>query len=223
MTKPLYSLLCLCLLQAVSSFGQGKLSVSAAITPLYVNTAYSRFYLYPDSDGAIVEPIYMNGTVGSVGYVAGATAYYTYAPGWSVAAGIWYRYLPTQVARSPLAGEGTTSIRSRAIRIPLMLNFRSSAKKLSPYYTLGVLIDIPFSSRVVAVRDDMPTQKLRLSPDPGPQFSAMIGAGAVYQIDPTLALTVQPTATYRLGRFGGSHTDKRTYELGLQTQLIYSF
>ncbi|QIP15457.1 PorT family protein [Spirosoma aureum] len=223
MTKLFCSFLCLLLLQAVPSFGQEKLSISATVTPLYVHTAYNRLYLFPDSDGQVVEPVYLPGPIGTVGYSAGLTGYYTYAPGWSVSAGIWYRYLPTRVARLPIAGEGNTVIRNRGIRIPLMINCRSSTKQLSPYYTLALLVDIPFSSRVIAEREDLPTQKLRLNPDPGPIFNAMIGAGAVYQIDANLALTAQPTLTYRLGRFGGSHTDKRTYELGLQTQLIYTF
>ncbi|MCK8493597.1 PorT family protein [Spirosoma sp. RP8] len=223
MTRLFYSLLFLFVVQAVSVFGQEKLSVSATVTPLYVHTAYKNVYLYPNSDGQVVEPVFLNGAMGSVGYSAGVTVYYTYAPGWSVAGGLHYRYLPTRTDRLPLAGEGTTMVRSRAIRIPLSINYRSSTKKLSPYYTLAALVDFPFSSRVLAVRDDLPTQKLRLNADAGPVFNIMLGAGAVYQLNPTLALTAQPTITYRLGRFGGSHTENRTYELGLQTQLIYTF
>lgn len=224
MTHSFFSLLCLLILPSLA-LGQETFSVSATIHPVYVNTAYDRLYLFPESDGQVVDPVFLDGNKGAFGYSAGLTVYYTYAPGWSVAAGIWYRQLATHTARLALAGEGTTSIRNRSLRIPILVNYRSSPKRLSPYYSLGLLTDIPFTARVVASKAGEPMQHLRLNAPAGPVFSALAGAGAVYQVDRNVALTLQPTATYKIGRFGGALTDNRyrTFELGLLTQLIYTF
>ncbi|WP_338876415.1 PorT family protein [Spirosoma sp. SC4-14] len=205
------------------AFGQEKLSVSATIAPLFTHTAYDRLYLFPDSDGQVVDPVFLDGSTGSFGYSAGVTVYYTYAPGWSVATGLWYQYQVIKTDRLALAGVGQTSLRNRSFRIPILLNYRSSERKISPYYSFGPLIDFPASSRVIAHREGESTQHLRLSSESGPIFSLLLGAGALYQLNTHVALTAQPTFTYHLGRFGGAHTNFRTYELGLLTQLIYTF
>ena len=223
MPNPIRVLFWLLVLPLSPAFGQKKLAVSAMLSPLYVNTTYNRLYLFPDSDGQLVEPVYLNGHRGSAGYLAGLTVHYAYRQGWSVATGIAYRAVT--IGQSRPQGDGTTTIRSRAVRIPLSVNYRPSPKKLSPYYSLGLFVDIPMTSRVVVTRSGQPTQTLRLPADPGPVFNAMLGAGASYRLSSRFALTAQPTFTYKLGRLGGSLTDNRqkTYELGLLTQLIYMF
>lgn len=204
-------------------FGQQKLSVSATVVPTYSHTSYKSRFFYPNSDGQVVEPIYMDGKRWAPGYSAGLSVLYNYAPGWSVASGIWYQQLTTRQARQTAAGDGTTTVHNRAIRIPILLNYASSTKRLSPYFSLGLLTDIPLSARVVVVRAAESTQNLVLESSRSPVFNLMLGAGAKYQLSRRYTLTAQPAWTYQLGQLGGANTDNPTFELSLLTQIAYSF
>ncbi|AKD55889.1 outer membrane beta-barrel protein [Spirosoma radiotolerans] len=204
-------------------FGQQKLSVSATVVPTYSHTFYNSRFFYPNSAGQIVEPIYMSGKRWAPGYSAGVSVLYNYAPGWSVASGIWYQQLTTRQARQTAAGEGTTTVRNRAIRIPILLNYATSAKRLSPYFSLGFLTDIPMSARVVVVRSGQSTQNLILEANRRPVFNLMLGAGAKYQLNRRYTLMAQPIWTYQLGQLGGANTDNPRFELSLLTQVAYSF
>ena len=204
------------------AFGQRTISVSATVAPTLVRTNYNRTFLYPDSDGQVVEPIFLAGTTHAVGYSAGLTAYYTYGPGWSVAAGIWYGQAALRQAR-PVAGDGTTAIRSRALRLPLLLNYQPSTRRLSPYFSLGLLLDFSLASRVVVTRPGLPTQRLRLRTEAGPVFKPTLGAGGRYRLNNRFALIVQPVWVYTLGRFGGEQTTNLSYEVSVLTQVTYQF
>lgn len=204
-------------------FGQQKLAISATVAPTYSHTFYKSRFFYPNSDGQIVEPIYMSGKRWAPGYSAGLSVLYNYAPGWSVASGIWYQQLTTRQARQTAAGDGTTTVHNRAIRIPILLNYASSTKRLSPYFSLGLLTDIPLSARVVVVRAAESTQNLVLENSHSPVFNLMLGAGAKYQLNRRCTLMAQPAWTYQLGQLGGANTDNPTFELSLLTQLAYSF
>ncbi len=205
------------------SFGQPTLSVSATISPTLSRTNYQNRYFYPESDGQIVEPVYMHGSRWASGYSAGLSFLYTYAPGWSVSSGIWYGQLTTRQARQPTAGDGTTMLRSRAIRIPILLNYASSRQRLTPYFSFGVLTDIPVSSRVVVTRSGQSTQHLRLERSKRPVFHLLVGAGAQYRLNRHCTLMAQPAWTYKLGQLGEASTNDSSFEVGLLTQVAYTF
>lgn len=223
MTLNLRLLIVLLWFPSILVFGQQKLSVSATVAPTYMHTLYKSRFFYPNSDGQIVEPIYMSGKRWAPGYSVGASVLYNYAPGWSVASGIWYQQMTTRQARQTAAGEGTTTVRNRAIRIPVLLNYASSTKRLSPYFSLGFLTDIPLPARVVVVRAGQSTQNLVLENSRRPVFNFMLGAGAKYQLSRRYTLLAQPVWTYQLGQLGGASSDNPSYELSLLTQLAYSF
>ncbi|GAB3496263.1 hypothetical protein GCM10027341_14770 [Spirosoma knui] len=221
MNKPLYVLLLLITLFNSCAFGQKKVSVSVTAAPVFASTSYVRRYFYPNSDGQVVEPIFINGRRWSTGFSAGVTVQYTYAPGWSVASGLWYGQLSVRQERLPIMGEGQSTVSSRAIRLPFLVNYRSSTQRLSPYFSLGVLVDFPFTSRVVVTRANESTQRLSLDSGKGPVFQPLLSAGADYQLSSRYSLLVQPTWTYNMGRFGGSATYNPSFELSLLTQLVY--
>ena len=207
----------------ILSFGQIKLSISATVAPTISRTAYYYRFLYPESDGQIVEPVYLNGNKWASGYSAGLSLVCTYAPGWSVSSGLWYQQLGTQQARQPMAGDGTVTLRSRAIRLPIQLNYYSSMKRLTPYFSFGGLIDIPLSSRVVVVRSGESTQHLRLKTINRPIFHLLLGAGVQYRLNGRYTLMAQPVWTYKLGQLGAAPTNDSSFELSLLTQLAYRF
>lgn len=202
--------------------GQSRLSVTATVAPTIIRTNYNRTYLYPDSDGQVVEPVFISGTRNTAGYLAGLGAQYSYAPGWSISAGLWYSQSTMRQLRLPAAGEGTTTVRSRTLRVPLLLNYQPLARRLSPYVSLGLHLDFPFSSRVIVDRTGADTQRLRLGTESGPVFHPMVGAGGRYQFNNRCALIVQPVWAYNLGRFGGAQTYTSSYEVSLLAQLTYA-
>ena len=148
---------------------------------------------------------------------------YTYAPGWSFSSVIWYQQLTTRQARQTAAGEGTTTVHDRVVRIPLLLNYASSTKRLSPYFSFGLLTDIPIPSRVVVTRMGQSTQYLRLDNSHRPIFHLLVGAGAQYQLNRRYTLMTQPVWTYKFGQLGGANTYDSSFEVSLLTQIAYSF
>ncbi|MDB5240590.1 MAG: hypothetical protein JWP57_1215 [Spirosoma sp.] len=210
-----------CLITSVAT-GQHTVSVQVTVAPTWVHTSYNRTYLYPESDGQVVEPVFLAGSVFTVGYTTGVTAHYTYAPGWSVAMGAWYSQTSLRQVRSVAAGEGTTVVRSRTVRLPFLLDYQPLTRSLSPYFSLGLLLDFPLTGRVVVTRSGQPTQHLRLGVGSGPVFQPTLGAGVRYQLSPRCAVTVQPIGSYNLGRFGGSQTDNSAYDVSVLAQLTYS-
>ncbi|MBD2700475.1 PorT family protein [Spirosoma sp. BT702] len=209
--------------RAMSVFGQHKLTLSVAGAPTFVRTDFSYRYLFPDSDGQVVEPIFMNGERWLPGYLTGLTATYTWAPGWSVSSGIWYQQLTTRQPRLAIAGDGRSTIRYRTIRVPALLHFRMNQKRLSPYFSFGTFLDFPIPSRVIAEREGLPTQYLRLSADTGPIFHIILGAGGQYRLNDRISLTLQPLASYKLGRFGGAGMHDPSYEISMLAQVGYTF
>ena len=203
------------------SVAQSGWSVTVQVTPLAEQTNYPRRVFFPNSNGQIVEPIYLSGSRWATGVQGGVTAQYSFAPGWSVTAGAGYRQFSTQQAR--LGNDGTTTINSRAIRVPVLLNFQSSKKRLSPYFTVGTLLDFPLSSRVTVRRNDQPVQQLTLDTERGPVFYLMAGAGGRCRFSDRYALVIQPVLNYKVGRFGDGRSHNPAVEVGVQTQLSYSF
>lgn len=204
-------------------FGQQKLLVSATVAPTLSHTNYTYRYFYPNSDGQIVEPVYINGIRWATGYSAGLSVLYAYAPGWSVSSGLWYQQLTTRQARQTISGEGTTTIHNRVVRLPLLLNYASSTKRLSPYFSFGLLTDIPMTSRVVVTRSGESTQYLKLESSTRPILHLLVGIGGQYQLSKRYTLMVQPVWTYKFGQIGGASTYNSSFEVSLLTQLAYTF
>lgn len=214
------------LLGVATTFAQptparGKLAISFTFSPTLRHTTYKPQFLYPNSDGQIVEPVYVSGSRWAPGFMVGPTVEYHYAPGWSVSAGVWYRQQGFRQLRP--TGDGTTILRDRILRIPLMINFRQSARRLSPYFTFGTTADITLTGRVLVQRNAGDDQTLRISPERGPYFHILLGAGAQYQLTRELQLTVQPQYAYNLGRFGGYKTHNPSFDVTLLTQVAYRF
>ena len=223
MIRKLRCLIALVFFTTTFSWGQPTLSVSATGSPTFSRTVYGYRYFYPESDGQIVEPVYVNGPRWATGYSAGLSVRYEYTPGWSVSSGIWYQSVSFRQARQPSAGEGTVTLRNRVVRFPILLNYALSSKRLSPYFSLGFLIDLPLTGRVVVTRNTEPTQTLRLKTTPRPIFQGMLGAGIQYKLTERYTLLAQPAWTYTFGQLGGASTNDSTFEVSLLTQVAYSF
>lgn len=209
---------------AILVHAQPNLSVSVTLSPTLAHTNYGNRYFYPESDGQVVEPVYVNGSRWAFGPSVGLSVLYTYAPGWSVSSGVWFQQLGIRQSRQPLAGEGSVTFRKRALRIPLLVNYYTDQQRLSPCFSFGLLTDFPLTSRVVVSRVDESTQRLRLIPlNASPIFHLLLGAGARYKLTDRYTLIAQPVWTYNFGQLGGARTHDPSFELSLQTQLAYTF
>lgn len=205
------------------SWGQQTLSVSATVSPAVTHTVYANRYWYPESDGQVVEPVYLSGSRWASGFSVGASVLYTFEPGWSFSSGIWFQQLSTRQPRQAAAGSGTSTLNDRAIRLPLLFTYESSTRRLSPYFSFGVFVDVPITARVVVRRDGESTQHLRLKRGSKPIFQGMLGAGIQYKLTNRYRLMAQPVWTYNFGQFGGAFTHDPSFELSLLTQVAYSF
>ena len=249
MNRPLPLLLILLLLATTPGRSQQKLFLSATVVPTFSHTAYNYRYLFPESDGQVVEPVYLHGSRWASGASVGASVLYEYTPGWSVASGLWYQQLAVRQTRDPSAGPGTVTLNSRAIRVPVLLNYtlfqepltqrrrtalkrtalrrlvqhRGSPARLSPCFTLGMFVDMPLTGRVVVRREGEATQQLRLKTLTRPIFHGLLGAGAQYDLTERVRLVAQPTWTYTFGQLGGGLANSPSFELSLLTQVAYSF
>ncbi len=220
----------LCILSVITLFstglvlGQRPLSISATLAPTLARTNYGQRSFYPESDGQIVEPVFLDGSHWATGYGAGLSVLYTYAPGWSVSSGLWYEQMTTRQARQPLAGEGTIAFQSRFLRIPLLLNYASSMKRLSPYFSVGILTDFPVTSRVVVTRAGESTQLLRLHPlITRPIFQGLLGAGFQYKLGDRYTCMVQPVWMYSFGQLGMARFHDTSFAFSLLIQVVYRF
>ncbi len=209
------------LLLVSAAVGQRSVALSAVVAPTYTTTNYARQTLYPTSDGQIVEPVHLAGQRSATGFTIGGSLLYTYTPGWTFSTGLLYRQSSMRQERLPIAGEGSTRVSSRSIRLPVAINYRPSLKPLSPYFSLALLTDLPLATRLLATRNGEPTQQLRVRNTLNPTFSAQLGAGGYCQLTDRYALIIQPTLAYTIGRFGGATAFSPSFELGLQLQAVY--
>ncbi|AUD07385.1 porin family protein [Spirosoma pollinicola] len=223
MNTNLRLLLALLCLPTTVLLGQQKLSMSVTVAPTLSHTNYNYRFFYPNSDGQVVEPVYMNGPRWANGYSAGLSLLYTYAPDWTVSSGVWFQQVTTRQARQAASGEGTVTVHNRIVRIPLLLSYTSSMKRLSPYFSLGLLTDVPIPSRVIVTRTGQSTQYLGLENSRRPIFHLLVGAGVQYKLNRRYTLMAQPVWTYKFGQLGGASTYDASFEVSMLTQVAYTF
>ncbi|CCH55027.1 hypothetical protein BN8_04258 [Fibrisoma limi BUZ 3] len=211
------------LLSAEVAFGQKKIVLSVAAAPTYAYTAYKPQFLYPDSDGQVVEPILVTGRSHSAGYLLGPTVEYVYAPGWSVSSGVWLSTLTYRQARESADERILTNIRNRSLRIPIQLNYRQSKNRLSPYWSGGLHLDYLLPARVLVRRDEQPRQRLNLTYNGGVAFRVSVAGGWSYRLTNRISLLGQLMVNYNLGKFGQAATHNPSIELNGLVQAAWTF
>ncbi|AUD04095.1 porin family protein [Spirosoma pollinicola] len=140
----------------------------------------------------------------------GLTARYRFNPRWDVSVGALY-YRDANHNKSPLGPYGELApFISKGWQLPLLVNFRLTDRRLSPYFSTGIIFarSNTFTARPVTT-------------------DGIVGVGLIYRFDAGLSLLVQPTASYGFYRPSSDAvytlTQYSSYSLGLQTQLIWSF
>jgi hypothetical protein len=146
-----------CLLHLHVGLGQGKLSLSLQVSPHYTaakTNFISEIPVFLNGSSAInVTPVDVKLRQTGQGYSVGVMARYTASDNLSFSTGVLinrtsYR-APVLVTNPDLSAdpngiqiEGIATTK-RNYQIPLLINYQSSAKRLSPYFSAGGVVNFP--------------------------------------------------------------------------------
>lgn len=137
----------------------------------------------------------------------GLTARYQVSPHWDVSTGVLYY---SQKAYINIPSVGSVPFTSTGWQLPLLLNYRLTTRRLSPYFSAGVLFAKSKTFTQAPIRTD-----------------AIVGVGVDYRFNSNWSLLVEPTANYSFERLVNEDTfqysNYRSYSIGVQTQLIWHF
>lgn len=197
----------LLLLLTLPSFGQGRFSVAPTYSFIYGHLDYR--FNQESSSYTVNGPSY--------GSTAGLTSRYHITPKLDVSVGLLYNKI-TDYRRSEsnsalgtpgnytyVSKRSTDTRTSDHFQFPVLINYATSSNRLSPYLSVGALFDYQLG------QFDQGTIKT----------SGLVAAGIKYRINPNLSLVVQPTGSYL---FEKNFAQKfRSYQVGLQTQLVWRF
>lgn len=185
--------------------GQNKFAFSATVAPFYGHNKSK--VIIPVDDGSGTFPLQEWKSESSPkGYWIGLNGRYSFSRKWSASTGLWFSeswLKPSNISRS------------HNFSIPVMVNFQTSEKKLSPYFSAGASWNLVTTSRVYV--PGVGTVTFKSDNNNISRILPMIGAGAVYHFAPHLSLIAQPTFSYSIPPSGyNSHA----YQLSLNMQLM---
>ena len=201
-TTTFFRAVLLSLIVATSTMGQGHFSLAATVTPGVQNRDFVL-----DSGGGVT------GTGSYKSISAGLTAHYAFTSKWSLSVGLLYNRSSGDSRFTNIIETTTYTHTEQNFQMPVLLNYASSYRRLSPYFSAGLLTSYNYRQKIGDAN--------------ALNAYAMIGIGAQYRITPKLALIVQPTAAYLLTKpsndYPLSYSRFDDYLFGLQTQLKFTF
>lgn len=192
------------LITTVSLFAQSRVSIAPSYWLNYNPYSYQINFT---NNGSTTQTLASGHNIVSS---FGLTARYHVTPQWDVSAGVAY-YRNTDHVKSPQGPYGdTTPFTSKGWQLPVLVNYRLTSHRLSPYFSGGAIFakSKTFTGRPITT-------------------DGVVGVGLNYRIDSGLSVLLQPTASYSFYRPANdaiiAFTQYNSYSLGLQTQLIWHF
>lgn len=203
-------------------WAQSKFAVSVSVSPLYSYSNVKLNTYFPDyiTNGAPVLTQYSVRST-SNGYSVSILGRYRFSSHWSVTTGVGMSHnwseVPTILTDPHIDIEATVS-RSRNYQIPVLVNYQTTTKRLSPYFSAGLLLS--FRGLSFLPLNGNPEVRVRSG---GKLLTAMpiVGAGISYQLSTHLCLIAQPTFRYSIPDSEVIYA--HSYQIGLLTQLLYKF
>ena len=193
-----------------AAHGQGKFSMSITGTPFYRYARTERSTYFPWLNGGSAIPVDIHVRQSGVGYSLGAMVRYSLSTQWSVSSGVWFNHIaykqPT-ISTSPSQTVLFTDTRSRNFQVPLLANCELSSKRISPYFSGGVVLSLP--SNVI-----WPDGSTFKNADKRVRLYPTLGAGVLYHLSADASLIAQPSLTYILPI--GNYTTYKNYQFGFQ-------
>lgn len=196
--------------------GQSKFSFSASAAPFYSHLNAKSTFVVPYVTGPLITTELTSETI-SKGYWIGLNGRYSFSSKWSFSTGFWlnesWQNVP-EITLNPAIPYYTGRARSHNFTIPVMFNFQTSERKLSPYFSAGALWNFNTTSRInISSLETSAVFKSDKS-----QITPMVGAGVIYNFAKHLSVIAQPTFDYA---FPSSGLDSHAYRLSFNVQLMY--
>lgn len=140
----------------------------------------------------------------------GLTARYQFTAQWDLSVGVLYSRNTNHI-QSPQGPYGEfSSFTSQGVRIPVLVSYRLTTHRLSPYFSTGAFFTKSITFDEAPVKTD-----------------GVVGIGLDYRFNSGLSLMLQPTASYSFSPPTNNtvyqFTNYSSYNLGVQTQLIWHF
>lgn len=206
----------------LTAFGQNKFAFSVNIAPVYAHSDFSTVAPYSTPNSTVTLTKYA-GNANGLNYSIGLMGWYNFSPKWSASVGIWATHPVTNKLNVTYNGVPSSMTYqynhpfANLYKVPLLVNYQSSLKKLSPYFSAGVsfdfrgisYVDLNGNGEYVAVKFG---KAVALTP--------LVGVGLIYGLTNHLSLLAQPTFQYDL-QTRPSYDYYHLYQLSLQTQLIW--
>lgn len=194
----------LMLMLSASSLAQSRFSLAPTYWFNYNPYSSQATYTFNGATTPIVASGYS--TVSSFGL----TARYHLTHQWDVSVGaLYYRDANHNKSLPGPYGDFAPFI-SKGWQLPLLVNYRLTDRRLSPYFSTGALFSRSntFTGRPITT-------------------DGVVGVGLSYRLDAGLSVLVQPSASYSFYRPASDAVytlnQYSSYSLGVQTQLIWSF
>ncbi|NEU70232.1 PorT family protein [Spirosoma agri] len=166
-----------------------------------------------------------NPAVGShQGYSIGLTTNYAFTAKWSISAGLLFNNSSGSFYLGPAE---SYSEKFRRFQLPLLVNYIPSTRRLSPYISAGLLLDYAYYVKRMTVQGARPgfvyEENIKLDDLSAIKPYVMLGLGVKYQVMPKLTIIVQPVAAYSVQKVSDHVSSDHEYQLGIQTQIKFSF
>ncbi|GAB3785722.1 hypothetical protein GCM10028818_47840 [Spirosoma horti] len=180
-------------------FAQGKVSIAPTYWFNYGNYSYQTHSIYDGSNA--------KSSGYSLGSSAGLTVHYNFNQKWNLSVGVLYNRATSHL-KTPQSDN--IQLNSEYIQLPVLINYRLSNRRLSPYFSVGTI----FEKNKSASNDPLKT-------------NAVMGVGVDYKISSKLSWIIQPTASYLINKPDNTafyqFSKYNSYKVGLQTQLVVHF
>jgi Outer membrane protein beta-barrel domain len=215
---------CVLVLAQTSVAAQSRISVGITAAPVVNYSNIRQHILLPDYTNPGGQPI--DNVLGSRsttgGYVVGTSIQYNFTPAWSIASGFWL-YQTRRTGTFPFTpGNLPSRIISNTFQVPLLLNYRSGTRRLSPYFSVGVVGSSNRSTLFKPVEGTAFSKTRVVFNRKAVTIQALVGAGVAYRITPHVSVTVQPLLIWHF-RPSGNYDHYTAYQVNGQTQLLYTF
>jgi hypothetical protein len=194
--KTVYICFGLLFISLLNAYSQSRVSLAPTYWFHYGNYGYQTGTLHAD-------PATKPHTIASA---LGLTVRYHLTQQWDFSLGVLYNK-----NNSPTITLGMYKVNliTRYVQLPTLLNYRSSAHRLSPYFSAGAVFNVnTWSNEPV-------------------KTSLILGAGIDYQINTKFSWLLQPTFDYLLYNPADTPSQQfinyEAYAIGVQTQFLWHF
>ena len=198
---------------------QSRFSVGLTAAPVFNHSSFT----VADPSGQLTGFDFRSDVGGAM---LGLSAQYAFTPQWSLSSGVWFQQLRSTGVFPFATGIVSSRIISSVYQVPLLLNFRPTNRRLSPFFSVGTLGTFGSSTLYKpADGSGLSNSRVRFS-QPFKVNVAIVGAGVAYRLTPHWSLTAQPLLIWRFKPQSGNfiHYERFvSYQINGQAQLLYSF